>query len=46
MRYCNSLAEVVLVKYIKGKSINLKIFSFHKASGEIVAIKMIDLESE
>ena len=45
MNYFSSSVEVVLEKSIKGKSL-FSIFRFYKATGEIVAIKMVDLESE
>jgi len=44
---CFSLSgEVVLVRFIKGRELFFNIFRFYKATGEIVAIKMVDLESE
>ena len=45
MSCSSSSAEVVLGRFIKGNEL-FYIFRFYKATGEIVAIKMVDLESE
>jgi len=46
MSCSSSSAEVVLGRFIKGRKLFFYIFRFYKATGEIVAIKMVDLESE